>query len=250
MKLRWLEAAACNFVRGTINEYGEAGYFLKRNPITGKYTFSNWGSRLWEYKYTETMLKKWGAEGKRVVDIGIGLPSDSNFYKFYVENRVELTAYDLDSRLPAVTQLSEKCKILNKNSANMAEIQTGSVDIVVAISNFEHFDIDSFEKTLLEVNRILKPGGKFLITFDIVMDHAKPATWAILEKSVNGKPAVESDEVLGQEAKKLDLADYLNILSKYFAVPNTILNKDVLTKDLVHSDKWNSKIGYAVVTKR
>lgn len=250
MKMRWLEAVIYNVIRGTVCDYGEAGYFLKRNPVTGKYTFSNWGSRIWEYKYTETMLLNWGVKGKRVVDIGIGLPSDSNFYKFYVNNGVELIAYDLDSRLSTITRLSEKCRIINKNSAQMDEIESSSVDVVVAISNFEHFDIESFEKTLIEVNRILKAGGKFLITFDIVLDHDKPAAWALLEKSINGKPAVESNEVLGLEAKKLELEDYLEILSKYFDVPTHILNKGSSTKDLVYSDKWNSKIGYAVVTKK
>lgn len=143
------------------NNYGEVGFFVKNNPITTKYTYANWGSRLWELKAVETRLNQINIKDKNIVDIGIGVPSDSNFYKFYVNSGCNLKAYDLDSRITETIKLSDKCTIYNKSSDSMKENPDNSVDIVVAISSLEHYSIESFNKTISEVHRILKPNGLF-----------------------------------------------------------------------------------------
>lgn len=232
-------------------KYGEVGFFTKNQPITTKYSYANWGSRLWELKAVESWLEEINIKDKKIVDIGIGLPSDSNFYEFYVNSGCYLNAYDLDPRITKPIILSNRCSIFNKSSDSMPENPDNSVDIVVAVSSLEHYSIESFNKTVSEVYRILKPNGLFLITLDLTYDK-KSAPWAILEKTINNLPEKENNTSLSNSQEQLTIEKFVNKLSANFYTKNMeIVNTEYKnSKNLLYSKKWNSHIAYIHLYKK
>lgn len=232
------------------SRYGEIGYFIKKNPHTKKYFYANWGSREWEYQWVENILNKIGIKNKKIVDIGIGLPTDSDFYKFYIKSDSFLTAYDTDSRLNKTTYLSNKCKIIRRSAEKM-DVPSATVDVVVCISSFEHFPVEIFKKTIKEIHRVLKKNGQLIVTLDLTYDKLKSARWAILEKTLNGLPAEENDFMLKPVHKKLTPEYFLKMISPYFKVKNKIIkNKRVIISKLVYSKKWNSYVAYFHLYKK
>lgn len=228
---------------------GDLGFFLKSHPQSFAYRYANWGSRRWEYPYIATMLNAIGLKDKQVVDIGIGLPGDADFYKFYVASGCYLTAYDPDSRLPEVTQLSPRCRILRKSGGAMTELADSSVDVVVVLSAFEHFPLPAFQKTVQEIFRVLKPGGHFLVTLDLTFDKRRSARWAILEKTLNGLPAEENDLPLTDKYQQITVEKFLEFLEPNFIVSDRhIYNAELPLSQHVVSKKWNSHVAYLHLT--
>jgi ubiquinone/menaquinone biosynthesis C-methylase UbiE len=232
------------------NYYGDVGFFKITHPITNKYTYANWGSRKWEYYYVEKLLNEIDIENKQVVDIGIGIPSEHNFYTNYVRSNCNLTAFDPDGRLDEITMLSQKCCIV-RQSAEQMEMTSNSVDVVVSISSFEHFPVDVFKRTIREIHRILKDDGHLVITLDLTYDKKSSAVWAILEKTLNGFPAKENDCQLQGHHQQLTLEYFLELISPYFYPEDTkIYNKEIAITKRMYSAEWNSHIAYLHLRKR
>lgn len=230
--------------------YGEIGYFSKNNPITRKYSYANWGSRVYEYYYVAKILTNIDIENKTVVDIGIGIPGDSDFYKFYIEANCFLIGIDPDQRLKPITTLSDKCKIY-KQYADRINLKNESVDAVVALSSFEHFTYNDFMTAIKEVHRVLKPEGVLIVTLDTTYDKTKSAPWAILEKTLNGHPSIENNILLKDSDRQLTLELFLSLISEYFFLDNNdIANRNTEITKLVYSKKWNSLIGYLCLHKK
>lgn len=238
------------------SSYADAGYFLWTHPqfAASRYTYANWGSRRWEYCYAVQIMDSFGIQGKQLVDIGIGLPESSNFYTYYVNSGCRLLGVDLDSRLPPNTTLSESCSII-RQSATSIPMENGSVDFVIAISSLEHFPIDILRQAIIEIQRVLKPKGKLLITLDETIDHRCSAPWAIAEKTYNGLPAYEHDFPLPEGGRPFTIHTLLQMLSPGF------LTDDVLVADdsceisnaclpYLESVKWNSRVSYCCVSRR
>lgn len=231
-------------------KYGEVGYFVKKNPHTKKYFYANWGSREWEYRWVENILNKIGIKNKRVIDIGIGLPTDSDFYKFYIRSGSFLTAFDPDDRLDKITYLSNKCKIIRKSAEKM-NIPSATIDVVVCLSSFEHFPVQIFKKTIKEIHRVLKRNGHLIVTLDLTFDKLKSSRWAVLEKTISGLPATENNLRLKSEYQQLTLEYFLKMVSPYFTVNNKIIkNKGVINSKLIYSKKWNSYVAYLHLYKK
>ena len=232
------------------DHYGDVGYFRTTHPSTDIYSYANWGSRRWEYCYVEKLLNEIGIEDKQVVDIGIGIPSEHNFYLSYAKSKCFLTAFDPDSRLDEATRLSPGGNIF-RQSAEKINMKSGSVDVVVSISSFEHFSFDVFQKTIKEVHRILKNDGHLIITLDLTYDKKSSARWAVLEKTINGFPPEENDCQLQENHQQLTLEYFMKLLSPYFYSEDTnIYNKERPITERVYSSEWNSHIAYLHLRKR
>ena len=231
--------------------FGEVGYFIISNPQTFKYTYANWGSRRWEYDYIEKKLTEINIKEKNVVDIGIGLPDDSNFYKVYTNSGCNLFAFDPDGRLNDINPLSDKCTIYKKPADKMDMLKDNSVDVVVVLSTFEHFLYSQFEKTITEIKRVLKKDGHLLITLDLTHKKTNSARWAILEKTMNGLPEKENDLPLSMNQQQLTLPHFLKFFEPHFYLKNnTIYNEGIEPKKLLRNKRWNSYIGYAHLRKK
>jgi ubiquinone/menaquinone biosynthesis C-methylase UbiE len=191
-----------------------------------------------------------GINNKKIIDIGIGLPSDSDFYKFYIKSGSFLTAFDPDSRLDKTTYLSSKCKIIRKSAEKM-DIPSATIDVVVCISSFEHFPVKSFKKTIKEIHRVIKRKGHLIVTLDLTFNKLQSARWAVLEKTISGLPAAENNLKIRPEHQQLTLEYFLKIVSPYFTVKNNIIkNNKAKISELVYSKKWNSYVAYLHLHKQ
>jgi len=228
-------------------KYGDIGYFSKKQPHTNKYYFANWGSRKWEYFFIEQALKSIGIKEKNVIDIGIGLPEQHNFYTFYVKSGCFLTALDPDGRLDELTILSDKCKIIRQSAENI-KMHDASVDIVISISTMEHMPLPVFQRTIEEIHRVLKPNALFIGTLDLTYDKIKSAPWAILEKTINGLPEYENEIPLQPHHQPLTVDYFLNLIHPFFHFKNGEVHNNRLTvgpeKNLIYSSEWNSHVAY------
>lgn len=233
------------------NSFSDIGFFSLNNPVTNKYTYANWGSRLWELYLMEKWLNKIDIKDKKVIDIGIGLPSDSNFYNFYIKSGCYMNAYDPDSRLKKETILSDRCKIYNKSAENMDGVNDGSIDVVVALSSLEHFPVEAFNKTINEIYRVLKSDGHFLVTLDLTYDKTKSAAWAILEKTINNLPEKENHLELNSNSIHLTLDKFISMVSPMFYLKDGSIKNNNLDKNkIVYSKNWNSYIAYIHLYKK
>lgn len=51
-----------------------------------------------------------------------------------------------------------------------ADLRSESADTIVCISTLEHLKAEDLQETLLEVGRVLKPGGRFVVTVDLFLN--------------------------------------------------------------------------------
>lgn len=130
--------------------------------------------RVWEYPYVFHQIQSWLGEVSsndlpRIVDLGSG----ATFFPFAVAQLgARVTAIDADSRAissldRAIAKLSTGRGVVTSllSDARSIALETGSVDCVYCISVLEH--IPNFEDVVTEVRRILRPGGLFVLTFDV-----------------------------------------------------------------------------------
>ncbi len=117
----------------------------------------------------------WAWEGKRVLDFGCG--PGRVLRQFVAESELaELHGCDiygpdiawLQANAPAHVQLfvNDELPPLDRPDA--------SFDLVYAVSVFTHL-VDSWSRWLLEIHRVLKPGGLFVTTFHHEANHAQIA---------------------------------------------------------------------------
>jgi FkbM family methyltransferase len=118
----------------------------------------------WRHGPPEVRLAEVGvAKGMKVADIGAG-------YGFFAFPAAEMVgeegvvyAVEPDPRRAgqisktAITRGAKNVKVLNEKAEAMEGIPTGSVDIAISMSSFHHFS--DKRKSLLEMRRIVKPGG-------------------------------------------------------------------------------------------
>jgi len=157
---------------------------------------NNW-SRVWEYPYVFFHLKQLVEShnvGNKLLDVGSGV---TFFTTFLAENGFNITATDIDPI--AEKDLKKAIGIIKpKNGKANFKLCTedslpfndSEFDIVTSVSVIEH--VTDLEKNISEINRVLKPGGYFVLTFDLDLSglhELKPAQYDefidILEKYFN-----------------------------------------------------------------
>lgn len=128
-------------------------------------------SRQWEYPYIINQAQAVGKKAK-VVDLGAGV----SFLPYYLKRKLGLhniVAVDYDPSLKKLYQrvnktLGEKVEFRDGDMRNLADFADQSVDFVYSVSVLEH--TDSYPTVMQEIYRILKPGGRLSLTFDISLD--------------------------------------------------------------------------------
>lgn len=131
-------------------------------------------SRAWEYPYAYYHLREWrrqwrGSELPVVLDVGSGV----TFFPFSVARlgcHVVCTDPDPVCQLDwgrAIPQISQEPGQVSFRhlEGSALPLENGEADAVYCISVIEH--IPSFEHTVAEMARVLKPGGPLLLTIDL-----------------------------------------------------------------------------------
>ncbi|NNC37505.1 MAG: class I SAM-dependent methyltransferase [Hyphomonadaceae bacterium] len=130
--------------------------FVANNLHDSSYFFS---------KYTEWHISRVYAEldnCNSVVDIGAAYDGFAQTLCAFSE-KLEITLVDL-AFPPGLRNKHKQIKQLGADAGDMNQIATGSVDLVCVHNAFEHFASDSDMRCIREIERILRPGGKALIT--------------------------------------------------------------------------------------
>jgi len=149
-------------------EFRSPNYLWPRDPL------HTW-SRVWEYPYVYHHLQKWRTKSKSeivstvVVDLGSGV----TFFPFSVARLgYQVICTDIDpvcegDLIKAAQHISQEPGKVNFRLCDESTLpfSDGEVDVIYCISVLEH--IQEFEKTISEIDRILKPGGLLLLTIDL-----------------------------------------------------------------------------------
>jgi SAM-dependent methyltransferase len=150
--------------------------------------FLQW-SRRWEYLYTAQRLMEWAADKQvptKVIDAGSGF----TFFPFYLLQAIsELEIYCFDADPTAGEALQDSVELLEagpefylEDLENLSQ-DDETYDAVYSVSVIEH--TKNPQKVVDEINRVLKPGGVFICTFDISFESRSPMYTRRVEKLVD-----------------------------------------------------------------
>jgi SAM-dependent methyltransferase len=139
--------------------------------------FRQW-SRRWEYVYVAQRLSEWlsgSAGSQQVVDAGSGF----TFFPFYLARafpELEIHCFDNDPTAGAALRQAAESLGTGPNFC-IEDIENlrrpdASVDAVYSVSVIEHTQNPG--RVVDEINRVLKPGGIFICTFDISFEARSP----------------------------------------------------------------------------
>ena len=157
-----------------------SGQFLAENrALLGQYAkkwvadpLHQW-SRQWEYPFVFSCLKEGLANTvkPRILDAGSGM----TFFPYYVKKEFiysDMHCCDIDESLKALYEA------INGGAQNGVEFSKADMrntpyadnwfDAVYCVSVLEH--TINYEEIICDFHRLLRPGGKLIITFDISLD--------------------------------------------------------------------------------
>lgn len=190
-----LEGQQSEFI-SQVSEFRSEEYKWPHDPL-------HCWSRIWEYPYVYYHITKYVkglAEGSRpvVADVGSGV----TFFPFSIAQLgCDVICTDIDPICEKdilrvrqnVSYSSAKVdfRLINNNRLPFVDDEC---DAVYCISVLEH--IPDFENTVKEIERILKPGGLFLVTCDLDLDPAG-------NKQLNIDQFERLTSVIGQQFRML-----------------------------------------------
>ena len=90
--------------------------------------------------------------------------------KSFTAELVDQVQYGLDQVSSRKSGLTGKVIIYNQDLTNLADIEDGTIDTVVAVSSLEHNTPKGLEVVVAELMRVLKPGGALLATLGAARD--------------------------------------------------------------------------------
>src|SRR5215218_7390360 len=143
--------------------------------LWAKDTFRLW-SRRWEYPFVAQRVMEKAAENPaehvRVLDAGSGV----TYFPYYLcanLPRVEVVCYDSNPSyhpmFAAVNAANPTAKVkFVEGMLQKMPFEAESFDAVCCISVLEH--TNNYSEILDEFNRVLKPGGLMVLTFDLSLD--------------------------------------------------------------------------------
>jgi 2-polyprenyl-3-methyl-5-hydroxy-6-metoxy-1,4-benzoquinol methylase len=180
-----------NFVRQFLLQHEKAlGSYARqwiRDPL------HQW-SRQWEYPFVcqeiATHLAQPGISGARILDAGSGV----TFFPGYITGKyadASIHCCDFDASYPAMYEriYPEGSRVgFSIDDLRKLSQESGTFDLVYCISVLEH--TKDYPQILREFHRVLKPGGRLVLTFDVAL-------------SGTADIPLQEAEVLLQELEKL-----------------------------------------------
>ena len=142
------------------------GYFTVNDEKSNKiYDFTipdAWWSRLYEYIWAKRLI----VPGETVLDAGSG-PNYPFQYEL-AEQGCKVYSVDIN---PDLTNSKAHPNISNiVASIDNIPLCNEEVDAIYCISVLEHLKKDAVSRSLREFYRVLKPGGRLIITLDLTID--------------------------------------------------------------------------------
>jgi SAM-dependent methyltransferase len=207
------------------------GLFRQTDPRLDGITYGNWGSCPYEYSWVKSCVS---VAGKKVIDLGVGLPSQYNWYHHVVAtlNPLFYAGIDVDTRIKNEEVIRENYEIRHMDMANL-RYPDRFFDIAFCISTFEHVPLMAFMKCIKEAHRVLKDGGTLVVTLDEWWDKDQRLTHA------NGWNTLEQDlikeHMLDRSVGSFGLPDFLALVKDYF-VPTIEATIDVHNKTITSTD--------------
>lgn len=230
-------ATANIHIKNTTQEK-QIGFFKTSDPQLGEIKIANWGSRPFEYYWAAHVVE---IRNKRVIDLGIGIPSQHHWYRYVIQtlHPAYYAGIDADGRMQKEEIHADNYDIA---TMDMSSLKFGDkeFDIAYCISTFEHIPYPIFIKSIQETHRVLKDDGVLVITLDehwdkdIPLDHNNG--WNVLEQSV-----VNANLFKGSH-QSFGLPDFLNLVKEYFVPLNDDISVDHNQK-IIFSQK-NGQIYY------
>tara|TARA_B100002052_G_scaffold299177_1_gene336002 strand:- start:11078 stop:11854 length:777 start_codon:yes stop_codon:yes gene_type:complete len=143
--------------RDKISRYWDV--FGNINPVTPWFSMK---SRYWLLKKIKKILDTRKGNEIKILDMGSGSGEFINF----IAERTECKAFGIDLSDERIANASKKYPDVNFSVGSISEtdFEESTFDLVISTQTIEHLLDDDLEKAFSEINRILKPGGKALIT--------------------------------------------------------------------------------------
>lgn len=216
------------------------GYFRPQDPQLPGIRYGNWGSRPYEYLWASCVEP---VAGKHVLDIGTGLPSEHNWHE-YVRDHLKPASYlgvDLDERLKNEEINTPTHKVLWMDATEL-QLEDNSIDLVFSISTFEHVDdMYKFRQLMKEVARVVKPGGKMVITLDEFWDYRDRncLPWNELEKARIRAGLRTKDRSYG-------ICDFAEDVEEWWTPCGNVPVKHNADGSMLYSPVYNDCVSYGV----
>lgn len=207
--------------------------FCTRNGIYDRHNNIN---RYWEYPWAfyNSGLKSC----MKILDIGTGYST----FPIYIRNEIpEVNIYSLDPSFISYSVKHLPCVKLRKGIIENIPFKNNSFDLIFCISVLEHLSSRNQEKGFKEIYRVLKPGGRFILTVDYFLDwkswkkffyESKNTPKCFPENNVNLSLLLLKNKFLPFNINMLD----------YIPYDARITNKWLKSKILLKSNHINSKL--------
>ena len=238
------------------------GYFRPTDQRLDGLKFGNWGSRPYEYMWAATVEDN--LEGKTVLDLGTGLPSEHNWHAF-VRQYLKPKSYvgiDFDDRMHGERIDEDTHKMVWMDMTNL-QFPDESFDFCYSLSTYEHIPTaETFFKAMEETHRVLKPGAPLVVTLDEIWHTgllAEPTSPEL--NPLKSKVVCQTWNDLERDLKKhnyfsgsFGLRHFGALVSKWFKPLGLESWSDIPEKrnadtGLLHSVEYNSVVSYGVFVK-
>lgn len=244
----------------------QIGVFNPTDPVLNGLIWGNWGSRPYEYYWISKIVD---VKDKRVIDLGVGLPSQYNWYSYAISTLKPsfFAGIDVDSRIINEQIKSSNYEIIHMSMADI-KYPDKSFNVAYCISTFEHIPYEIFIKSIQEAHRVLEDDGLLVITLDEEWDKDQPITrdngWNDLEQSLinNG--------LFQRKTRSFGLPEFMDLIKDYFVLAqedavidmetgiiksknnsNIYYNRHDKDRSILNSGiMYNSCVSYAVLKKK